>query len=99
MKVFDKLFLFFIFGLKICFAVTQNSIIGRTRGKVGGVVFSKWRGLNTLRSKPESVKNPKSPGQLFQRKKLTLLVELYRKNSSCCLRWDILRMHWEKSAY
>ena len=98
MKVFDKLFLFFIFGLKICFAVTQNSIIGRTRGKVGGVVFSKWRGLNTLRSKPESVKNPKSPGQLFQRKKLTLLVELYRK-IALVVKVGYFEDALEKSAY
>lgn len=48
-------------------SVVQNPIIGRSRGKYSSSVFAKWKGLNTLRSKPLSVKQPNSLAQLTQR--------------------------------
>ena len=59
-------------------AVTQNTLIGRTRQSVGGTTFSTWKGLNILKSKPISVANPKTVPQETQRAKMTLVVGLYR---------------------
>lgn len=63
-------------------AVTQNTLIGRSRGSVGGVTFSKWKGLNVIKSKPESVENPQTIPQQTQRNRLSAMVELYRKVAS-----------------
>lgn len=60
-------------------AVTQNTLIGRSRGSVGGVTFSKWKGLNVIKSKPEQVENPQTIAQQTQRNRLALMVLLYRK--------------------
>lgn len=59
-------------------AVTQNTLIGRSRGSVGGTTFSKWKGLNTLRSKALTVENPQTDAQMAQRSKMTLMVAAYR---------------------
>lgn len=48
-------------------SVVQNPITGRSRGKYSSSVFAKWKGLNTLRSKPLSVKQPNSAAQVTQR--------------------------------
>lgn len=59
-------------------AVVQNPLIGRSRNKVGGTVFSKWKGRNVLRSKPDQVANPNSVGQQRQRSILRQLVAIGR---------------------
>lgn len=59
-------------------AIVQNPVTGRTRKKLGNVVFSKSFGKNTMRSKAESVKNPKTPGQVNQRSKFALMVSTSR---------------------
>lgn len=59
-------------------AVSQNTLIGRTRGSIGGVTFSKWKGLNVLKGKPEQVDNPRTIPQMTQRNRLSLMVEIYR---------------------
>lgn len=59
-------------------AITQNTLIGKASGSVGGATFSSWKGKNVLRSKPSSVSNPNSPGQLEQRSKLRKAVAFYR---------------------
>lgn len=59
-------------------AVTQNTLIGRSKGSVGGTTFSKWKGLNTLRSKPLTVENPQTDAQMAQRSKMALMVAAYR---------------------
>ena len=58
----------------IIMAIVQNPITGRTRKKMGNAVFSKNFGKNTMRAKPESVKNPKTTGQVNQRSKFKLMV-------------------------
>ena len=63
-------------------AVTQNTLIGRTRGSIGGVTFSKWKGLNVAKGKAENVQQPNTDAQLLQRDKMTLIVGLYRSISS-----------------
>lgn len=63
-------------------AVTQNTLIGSTRGKVGGTVFTRQFGKNVLKSKPLSVYNPQSDKQKDQRVSLAKTVALYRSISS-----------------
>lgn len=59
-------------------AVTQNTLIGAARGRVGNAVFSTWKGLNTLREKPASVANPNTEPQQAQRSVLRQLVAIFR---------------------
>ena len=59
-------------------AITQNTLIGKSSGSVGGATFSSWKGKNVLRTKPTSVANPKSPGQVAQRLKMAKAVQLFR---------------------
>ena len=44
-----------------------NLLLGKAKGKLGSVVFAQANGEQITRSKPESVKNPKSRGQNTQR--------------------------------
>ncbi len=59
-------------------AVVQNTLIGRSRGSVGGATFSKWKGLNVLKSKPESVEQPNTVPQQTQKNRMALIVRLGR---------------------
>jgi hypothetical protein len=63
-------------------AVVQNTLIGSSRGKVGGTVFTKQFGKNVLKSKPLSVANPNTDKQKDQRVSLAKTVALYRSISS-----------------
>lgn len=60
-------------------AVVQNPITGRSKQKYASAIFSTWKGINVLRSLPLTVANPKTPGQLLQRAKLSQTVGLYRQ--------------------
>lgn len=60
-------------------AIVQNPITGRTRKSFGTAVFSKQFGNNTMRTKPIQVKNPKTKGQVTQRKKFSTIVELIKQ--------------------
>ena len=57
-------------------ATSQNAFIGRTRGRVGGVVFSQWKDKNIIKQKPESVANPRSAQQQANRARFTALIAL-----------------------
>lgn len=59
-------------------AIVQNPIIGRARKQAGRMIFSKWRGLDTMRSNPLTVANPKTEKQRIQRNKLSTLSFLGR---------------------
>ena len=59
-------------------AIVQNPITGRSRKKFGNAVFSKFYDKNIIRAKPNSVKNPKTPGQVNQRSKFKLMVATSR---------------------
>ncbi len=60
-------------------AIVQNPITGRSKNKFGTAVFSKQYGKNTMRAKPLDVKNPKTAGQVKQRNKFSIVVELIRQ--------------------
>lgn len=47
--------------------ISQNPLTGRSRGKLANAVFSTWKGLNVVRSKPLEVHNPNTPLQLNAR--------------------------------
>lgn len=57
-------------------AIVQNPIVGRASGKVSNNVFTKWKGKNVWKSKPLTVANPQTDGQLKQRSKFQFLVHL-----------------------
>lgn len=59
-------------------AKTQNTLIGRSSGSVGGATFSTWKGINVLKSKPLTVANPRTRAQLNTREMFAALVALYR---------------------
>jgi hypothetical protein len=60
-------------------AIVQNPITGRTRKKFGTAVFSKIFEVNTMRTKPIEVKNPRTEAQMIQREKFATTVELMRQ--------------------
>jgi hypothetical protein len=63
----------------------QNPFTGRSSGKFAGAVFSKWKDLNVARSKPTSVANPRTQGQINARSKFSAVVELSRRMKAVVL--------------
>lgn len=59
-------------------AITQNTLIGRASGRVGNAVFSKWKNLNILKQKPESVANPRTELQVANRARFVATMALGR---------------------
>jgi hypothetical protein len=59
-------------------ATVQNPLIGSASGSVGGVTFSKWKGINVIKSKPTVVGNPQSDAQMAQRAGFSFMVAAYR---------------------
>jgi hypothetical protein len=57
---------------------TQNPLIGRSAQKFANSIFSTWKGINVVRSKPLEVSNPRSPGQISQRNRFASAVFLAR---------------------
>jgi len=52
----------------------KQGILGGFSGKVGTVVGSIWKGICTMRALAASVANPRTPAQLEQRARFTLLI-------------------------
>ncbi len=48
-------------------AKIPQGILGGISGKIGGVVGSSWKGINVIKTKPLSVANPQTAGQVAQR--------------------------------
>lgn len=59
-------------------AIVQNPIIGQARNTSGGQIFSNWKGLKVMRSKPLNVANPRTPAQLAVRRRTALLASTMR---------------------
>ena len=57
-------------------AISQNPITGRMRQKMSNVVFSTVFGQNVVRSKPLTVRNPKTTAQMNHRDYFTKVVQL-----------------------
>lgn len=60
-------------------ARVSNPLIGRSKNKIGNVVFSTWKGINVLKEKPASVANPRTDGQVAQRSVMSQLVGMARQ--------------------
>ena len=56
----------------------KKGIMGGFSGKVGNVVGASWKGIDYIRSLPSKVRNPKTPGQVMQRDKFSLIVKFVR---------------------
>lgn len=59
-------------------AIVSNPLIGHTRKKIGGVVFSNWKGINYIKAKPLTVANPNTDAQAGHRAVQTFLVSVAR---------------------
>jgi len=70
----------------------KKGVLGGFSGKVGTVVGASWKGISYMRSLPQSVKNPRTLGQLTQRSKFALVQHLLQPLS------DILRVGWKLQA-
>lgn len=57
-------------------AKINHILFGQGKGKVGGLVLQRYEGMNVVREKPISVKNPQSQGQTTQRAKLKLASQI-----------------------
>lgn len=57
----------------------QNPIIGQAVNQAGGMIFSVWKQLKVMRSKPLSVANPRTPAQKAVRRRMALLASLMRE--------------------
>jgi hypothetical protein len=60
-------------------AILQNPLIGRARRKLGNTVFQTLYGQNILKSKPLTVKNPKTPAQVLVRDRWSKLTKLIKQ--------------------
>ena len=53
--------------------IIKKGILGGFSGKVGNVVGASWKGIDYIRSLPASVRNPRTPRQVKQRTKFSLV--------------------------
>lgn len=54
----------------------STGLFGKNSGRVGGVVYSNYRGEQVVRSYQPQVRNPNSPGQVAQRAKFKLVSQV-----------------------
>lgn len=66
-------------GLGALAARIQNPIIGQAINQAGGMIFSVWKQLKVMRSKPLSVANPNTPAQAANRRRMALLASTMRE--------------------
>jgi len=59
-------------------SIVQNPLIGAARQKIGNAVFSTWKGIYVLKTKPLTVANPKTDQQLMRRSALRQIVAVFR---------------------
>jgi hypothetical protein len=71
-------------------AKMQSGLFGPISGKIGGTVGSVWKGIPTMRTKPVSVANPRTPAQTAQRDKFSNVVSVARLLLSSLIQpyWD-----------
>lgn len=56
----------------------KQGILGGFSGKVGTVIGGSWKGISYMRSIPQSVKNPRTEGQVNQRTKFTVALDFLK---------------------
>jgi len=60
-------------------AKIKKGILGGISGTVGNVVGGNWRGIDYIRSKPSSVRNPNTEAQRAQRMRFRLVMSFLKK--------------------
>ena len=58
----------------------SQGILGGLSGKVGNVIGGNWKGIDYLRIKPSSVKNPRTEGQVNQRNRFSITLNYLQPN-------------------
>jgi hypothetical protein len=71
----------------------KKGILGGFSGKVGTVVGASWKGISYMRSLPQHVKNPRTDGQMSQRSKFALALNLLKPTTA------FLRTGWKLYAH
>jgi len=71
----------------------KQGVLGGFSGKVGPVVGSSWKGIAVMKSKPLSVANPRTSGQVTQRNSMSAIVIL-----SQLLLGYVLKPCWDRFA-
>ena len=61
-------------------AKLSKGILGGISGTVGNVVGGRWRGIDYIRSKPSSVKNPRTEAQRTQRMRFSLVMSFLKRS-------------------
>lgn len=77
----------------------NQGILGGISGKIGNVVGSSWKGIAVVKSKPLSVANPRTAGQIAQRSSMSKIVQIAAIMLSDTIKplWD--RFAQKKSGY
>lgn len=70
-------------------AVTEGGVLGKAKGKVGNVVFSEWKGKNTIRAHVEPA-NPQTQAQQDNRSQFGYLAEV-----ASALNAGLLQPFWD----
>jgi len=62
--------------------ITPSPLVSVVRGKIGSVIFQRWKGINVVRNMPMSVHNPKTARQSVVRSLISNLRTSWRNLSS-----------------
>lgn len=79
-------------------SVVQNPLIGRAKQKLGGSVFTTWKGINVLKGKPLTVANPRTDNQLMRRSALEQIVAIGR-TIAAAINLGFKEQAFQKSAF
>ena len=74
-------------------AKLSQGILGGISGKIGNLVGSSWKGIPVIKTKPLSVANPQTAGQVAQRSKMTNIVAFSKEILS-----GIIKPLWDRNA-
>jgi hypothetical protein len=70
----------------------KKGILGGFSGTVGTVIGGQWKGIAYMRSRPQNVKNPRTPAQVKHREKFKMAIEYLRPLA------PLIRIGWKDSA-
>ena len=79
-------------------SVIQNPLIGRAKQKLGGSVFTTWKGINVLKGKPLTVANPRTDNQVMRRSALEQIVAIGR-TIAAAINLGFKEQAFQKSAF
>jgi hypothetical protein len=80
-------FIFIVMG------VIKRGILGGFSGKVGSITGTSWKGIEVMKSRPLSVANPRTAGQVAQRTKLSNVVAF-----ATAINADVIKPLWDRFA-